>query len=218
MAVAQIIVLLCSVVALSAACCTPDQWEGEEATIGGYAGRRRTGLVKEFIAVAYDAVNKRTAAFLDYRRGEHSNKFRIVTRYENDKGRLYVVNLKDRKCWSKTLERPFRKACIPSEAKPIGSYYLGLKDGFKVTGYDFRGKSINAFVSVQPLDNNQCVPVTEAVYGRLNRVDFIQNIGFINVAPGIKNETVFEIPKECEKQEEFTLAEELTREHFIMAI
>lgn len=46
MAVAQVIMLLCSMVALSTACCTPDQWEGEEATIGGYAGRRRAGLLK----------------------------------------------------------------------------------------------------------------------------------------------------------------------------
>lgn len=212
------ILLLCSVVALSIACCTPDRWEGDEVTLGGYAGRRRTGLVKEFIRVAYDGVNKRTAAFLDYRRGEHSNKYRIVTRYENDKGRLYVVDLKDRKCWTKTLERPFRKACIPAEAKPVDSYYLGLKDGFKVTGYDFRGKSINAYVSVQTLENNQCIPVTEAVFGRLKRVDFIQNVAFVNIESGIRNETVFEIPKECEKREEFTLSEELTREHFIMAI
>ncbi|BFZ03470.1 hypothetical protein BsWGS_06509 [Bradybaena similaris] len=218
MAFAQVIMLLCSVVALSTACCTPDQWEGEEATIGGYAGRRRAGLLKEFIAVAYDGTNNRTAAFVDYQNGEHSNKFKIVTRYENGHGKLYVVDLKKGKCWTKSLERPFRKACIPDDAKKIGSYYLGLKDGFKVTGYDIRGRSINAFVSVETLDDNQCVPVTEAVYGKLRKVDFVQTVGFINVVAGIRNETVFDIPKECEKREEFSLAEELSREHYILAI
>uniref|UniRef100_A0A0B6ZEM9 Mammalian ependymin-related protein 1 n=1 Tax=Arion vulgaris TaxID=1028688 RepID=A0A0B6ZEM9_9EUPU len=214
---AAVIIFICSVLALSSACCTPDQWEGEEAIIGGYTGQRNRGILKEFVRVAYDAVNTRTAAFVDYRSGEHSNKFKIVTRYENGEGKLYVYDLKKDKCWTKTLDRPFRKACIPSEAKSIGSYYLGLKNGFKLTGYEFKGKRINAFVSVEEI-GNECIPVTEAIYGRLNKVGIVQNIGFINISRGIRNTTIFDVPRKCEKKEDFSLAEELTRDNFIMAV
>ncbi|XP_059179083.1 ependymin-related protein 1-like [Physella acuta] len=218
MQVTAVIVTLCSVVALGYACCTPDQWEGAEASIGGWATKKRHGLLKEYIKVSYDATNNRTAAFLDYVNGDFSNKYQIVTRYDEGVGKLYVVDLKKDKCWTKELTRPFRKACIPDSAKSMGEYYLGLEGGFKVSGFEVKGKSFQVFVSVQLLDNNQCVPVGETVTGSLRKADFVQNVGFINVTPGIKNETVFDIPKACEKMEDFSLAEELSREHYIMAV
>ncbi|CAL1530440.1 unnamed protein product [Lymnaea stagnalis] len=216
--VTSAVLVLCSFVALSSAVCTPDQWEGTEASIGGWATHKRNGLLKEYVRVAYDFTNKRSAAFLEYRNGEYSNKFRIVIKYEGEVGNLYVVDLKKDKCWTKKLDRPFRQACIPEKAKAVGDYYMGLKGGFKVSGFALEGERVSAFVSVQLIDNNQFVPVGEAVYGKLRKVDFVQNVGFIDITPGIQNATVFDVPKECEKKDDFTLAEELTRDHYILAI
>jgi hypothetical protein len=214
-----VVLLFCSVVALGLSCCTPDQWEAQEGVIGGFAGRKRHGLVQEYIEVAYDATNQRTAAFVDVHSGEYCNKYKVVTRYDSDgKGKLYVYDLKKDKCWTKTLDRPFRKACIPSEAKSFGSYFLGLSGGFNVTGYQVGGERIQAFVSVQEIGNDQCIPVSEAVFGKVRNVDFLQNVGFINVSPGIRNETIFHIPRKCERMEDTSMAEEFTRDHYILAI
>ncbi|XP_055876459.1 ependymin-related protein 1-like isoform X2 [Biomphalaria glabrata] len=216
-AISAVLLALFSLVALSSACCTPDQWEGVESSIGGWAGRRRSGLLKEFVFASYDYTNKRSAAFLDYANGEYFNRFQIVVRYEGEVGNLYIVDLKRNKCWLKTLKRPFRQACIPEKAKSVGDYYLGLKGGFKVSGYAIEGERINAFISVQNVSGS-CIPVSEAVYGKLTKVEFVQTVGFVNLTPGIKNETVFDVPAQCEKKEDFSLAEELTRDHYFFAI
>uniref|UniRef100_A0A0B7B9J2 Mammalian ependymin-related protein 1 n=1 Tax=Arion vulgaris TaxID=1028688 RepID=A0A0B7B9J2_9EUPU len=220
MGITSIVLLICSMVALSSACCTPDQWEGVESSLGGYARIFHHGLIQEYIDVAYDAVNNRTAAVLDYRNGKFSNKYRIVTRYDNDAstGKLYVLDIKKEKCWTKTLNRPFRKACIPAEAKALGTYSVGLVGGLNATAYEVRYKQIVAYVSVQDLGNDVCVPVGEAIYGKLKKVDFIQNVGFINITPGIRNETVFDVPKQCQEDDDYNLAEEFSREHYIMAV
>lgn len=214
----SVALLLCSVVALSSACCTPDQWEGQESSIGGYAKFIYHGLITEFLEVSYDAINNRTAALLRYSSGKYFKHFKIVTRYDDGEGKLYVVDLKKLKCWTRTLKRPFRKACIPSHARSVGNYSLGLKDGFNVTGYEIGGKYVSAFISVEETSDGQCVPVSEAVFGRVKKVDFIQTIGFINIEQGIKNETVFDVPKECKKEEDYDMAEYLIRDSFIMAI
>ncbi|KAH9513144.1 hypothetical protein Btru_035991 [Bulinus truncatus] len=218
MAMTPILLLLFTLVALSTSCCTPDQWEGIESSIGGWAARKRSGLLKEYVKVSYDFTNKRTAAFVDYSNGEYANRFKIVVRYDGEVGNVYVVDLKKDKCWTKKLNRPFRQACIPDSAKPVGDYYLGLDGGFKLSGYAIEGPRVSAFVSVQNISNGQCVPVTEAVYGKLTKADFVQTVGFVNVTPGIKNATVFDVPAECEKKQDTSLAEGLTRDHFILAL
>ncbi|XP_005098796.1 ependymin-related protein 1 [Aplysia californica] len=206
------------------ACCTPDQWEGYEGSSAGYAKFFKKGAVVEHAYVAYDYTNRRSAVFLSYINGDYENKFQIVTRYEEDDNdkerRMYFVDEKKNKCWTKKLEREFHKACIPKDAKEHGSYYLGLKGGFKVRSFDVAKGPIYAFVTVADLDNDLCVPVLEQLSGKLRRISFIQDTQFVDLTPGIKNATVFDVPKQCDEAEETDelFAASVERDHFILGV
>jgi hypothetical protein len=222
MKAATIFLLMSSLVAIGSACCTPDQWEGLESVFGGYASRKHHGILPEYIWVSYDAANNRSAAFLAIYvdTNPRPREYKIVIRYDNDscEGKLYVLDVHIDKCWTKSLKYPFRKACIPPDAKFVGNYSLGLKGGFNVSVYDVRGRQFKAFVSVEKISETECVPVGESITGRARGVDYLQAIEFVNITPGIKNETVFDIPEQCKHSEDGDLPEELVREHYIMAL
>lgn len=197
--------------------CTPDQWEGYEGSLGAYADREKHGMIKEYMSIHYDYTNKRSAVFLDYVNGDYENKFKILVHYKDDVGALFVVDLKKDSCWMKKLEQPFRKICIPEGAKKKYDYYLGLYGGLKLTSYEVEKYDLTSIISVET-KGDVIIPVTESVYGRLGRVDFVQGLGFVDIQAGIKNETVFDIPEECELREEVSMSEQLTREHYILAL
>jgi len=113
-----------------------------------------------------------------------------------------------------------REACIPKDAKDLGEYYLGLEGGFKVHSYLVHKGPIFASVTVSDIDAKKglCAPVGEILSGKMRGVGFLQNVGFVNITPGIKNETVFDVPKECNEEVDFSLAAELERDHFILGI
>jgi len=215
------LVLCCA--AYTWACCTPDQWEGGEGSVGGYAKMFKKGAIRENSYISYDATNKRSSVFLNYVNGDYENKFHIVTRFEEDDdckcGRMYILDEKKKECTVKRLEK-FRKACIPEDAKSFGEYYMGLKGGFKVQGFTMHKGPIFASVTVANLDDKTCVPVGEVLAGSLRRVSFMQTIGFVDITPGIKNETVFAIPEECKdvKETDELLEASLERDHFVLAI
>jgi len=216
--------VLCFAVCVWAGCCTPDQWEGYQPSSAGYSARHRKGQMKEFAKVSYDFTNKRKALFMTLIDRDKEKKFQIVTRYGDDmneeEGTIYVVDLKENKCWTKKTEREFRKACIPDKSKVAGHGYLGLEGkGLKITAYEIATREVDAMVTVNNLDENTCVPVGEVVSGemRRKRVSFMRNVAFIDITPGIKNETIFDIPKQCEENLDTTLEAELERD-FIMAV
>jgi len=80
-------------------CCTPDQWEGIEGSVGGYSGRHKSGGMHDKACVHYDFKNKRMAKFVDYVVKDYENKFHIVVRHEKedcDCSVMYIVDLKKR--------------------------------------------------------------------------------------------------------------------------
>jgi len=216
------LVLCFAVCAWASICCTPDQWEGYQPSVAGYSSRHRKGQTKEFAQVSYDFTNKRTAAFMTFVDRDKEKKFQIVTRYDDDmnddEGKIYVVDLKEDKCWTKKTRRPFRKACIPDGAKVNGAGYLGLEGkGLKITGYEVATHRVDAMVTVMNIDKDTCVPTGEVMSGSMKRVSFMRSAAFIDITAGIKNETIFDIPKACEENLDLTLEAEVERD-FIMAI
>ncbi|GFR61527.1 mammalian ependymin-related protein 1-like [Elysia marginata] len=216
----QVTLVFCSVAALAWTCCTPDQWEGTQGVIAGYAGYFKHGLIKEYNDVAYDFENKRSAVFLRYVNGDIEAKIKIVIRYDgNEGGILYVDNYNRGKCWKKMLEGEFRRCCIPKDVKPYGEFSIGLKGDYKVTGYNIKGKRFDLDVTAQMLGKDQCAPVGEIAVGRIVHYDVVRNVGLYDITPGIKNASVFDVPKDCvDDWKDFDLPIDIDRQDYILGI
>lgn len=216
---------LAAVFAVSlSAMCTPDQWEGYQGALTGYVHDRHPGVMKEFAAVSYDAKNERKAMFVTIVKHDHEEKFHIVVRYDKagDGGNYYIKNLKSGKCFHKALEKPFRKACLPEEAKHMYDYSMGLKGagGLAVSAYGLRIKETELMVVVSKAGKD-IIPISESFYGhvRVCHTDFVQGMGFSDITPGIKNETVFAIPEGCKKEEfDLSIPDYLMRDNKVLVL
>lgn len=212
---------LCFIAACHA-CCTPSQWEGYQPSASGYSGRRKRGGIKEFASIHYDADNSRKAIFMTLVTGDKESKFHIIQRYgdENEQGgKIYVLDLVRDKCWVKKTEKPFRTACIPKGSKVAGSGKLGLASGpggLQITGYEVQKGTVEALVTVYKINDDVCVPIAETVSGMVKRVGFMSAASFIDITPGIKNATVFDIPKQCEEKLDMSIEAAFERDHFVM--
>lgn len=220
-------VFMCAVVALAWSCCTPDQWEGAEGAIIGYHGPgKHGGLIREYIQVAYDFTNKQSAANLYYFNKGIKAEFKVIVKYDKEcqdancaGGKMYVYNVKDKKCWEKSIKGAFRKACIPEKAKYMGDYYLGLEGGLKASAYEFDGKHFTASISVSSVGKNQCVPIGETI-AKQGRYSTLSNVGFLNITTGIKDPSVFDVPAACKETEDmyFPYMEVLAKEDHFFAL
>jgi len=180
--------------------------------------------MKEYSSIHYDFKNKRSALFMNIVKRDEEHKLQVVSLCDakDENCEVYVVDLKKNKCWTKKKAGGFRKACIPDDAKDLGEFSLGLKGVFKVHSYEVK-KSIKrgfveASVTVSVIDDGVCVPVGENISGVMKRVGFMQNVGFIDITAGIKNETVFDVPKQCEHGLDLNIEADFERDHFILAI
>ncbi|KAK7096295.1 hypothetical protein V1264_005604 [Littorina saxatilis] len=172
LAVVALVGIVCEV--NGEACCTPDQWQGVQASVSGFVYRHKPGRVEGVVYVFYDYANKQSAAFANYTSSSAKPRsYRIVTRYSNktcascSSGKLYVVDLKTDKCYTKKLDRPFRKACIPDSAKDTGSFSLGAGDAsLKTRGYNLELRSQKYQLDFKlSVTEEGCIPVSELVTG-----------------------------------------------------
>lgn len=201
--------------------CTPDQWEGYEGSVGGYIHHGHPGIIQEWMKVSYDAKSKAKAAFISYHNNEYENKFQVVMRHDDDSddsGRLYIVDLKTDKCWSKKMEGPFRKACVPGDAKHLGDHYMGLKGkGLQVSMFYVHVKDVTCVLSVQK-QGDVMIPIGENLFGKAMKTAFIQPVGYLDITPGIQNATVFDVPKQCKEEESMSPSEYLLKEHAFFGV
>jgi len=219
-------VFLGAVVALSSACCTPDQWEGGEAAVVGFSGgfHDKNGMVKEFNRVSYDYTNKRTHVSLYYVYDGKPHEYKMLTRYDDkqnpEEGKLYVVDVKEKKCHTKTLSKPFRQSCTPKEAKYTGNFTIGLAGagGLHADGYEIEGEGYSVNLAVSMIKGGACIPLGEAVAAKKGRMSTLSDITFVNITPGIKDASIFDVPKECDKVTEGELVEEMIRDQYFMAL
>ncbi|GFR61523.1 mammalian ependymin-related protein 1-like [Elysia marginata] len=132
---------------------------------------------------------------------------------------MYVDNYEKGKCWKKKLEREFRKACIPRDAKSLGDYYLGLEGGYKVSSYNIKGERMNSILTVQTMMKDVCAPIGEISMGQAGRYDILKNVGYSGITPGIKNDTVFDVPKDCtDDWKDFDLPIDVDRQDYIFGL
>jgi len=237
------LILILSVLACSAvytwSCCTPDQWEGTQSTQYGYSkGLFRKGFHREMSQISYDAKNERTAASIEFSDGHRTKKFKIITVFDKKLyfetmdldfdgcggGKMYFIDVEKNKCYTRSACK-FRKACVPADAKGV-NFFLGLSGVYKVEGFEFkkewghgwRKSGLLVDVTVYNI-KDACIPVGEQKAGRVHGTDFMSTTGFVNITPGIKNATVFDIPAICNKAEDSSLMEEEPmREHFVFGV
>jgi len=230
----KILLALCLVICSAVytwACCTPPQWEGFMGSQGGYSkGWFKRGTYQGHTAVAYDFTNRRSTAIIEIFSKDYTGTWYIVNLYDKDadegcngNGKMYAVDLKSMKCYTKRLRCGMKERCVPSEAKDLGTYFLGLKGGFLLHGYEIEshGKmdcSLPISVSVQDTETKgECIPVGETFQCKMLGVDFMEVMGFSNVTLGIKSTTGFDVPKQCDKELDIELAENFpNRDHYIL--
>ncbi|XP_041347228.1 uncharacterized protein LOC121367153 [Gigantopelta aegis] len=113
---------------------------------------------------------------------------------------LYIVDLKRQKCYKKKMTRPFRERCIPDTAKCVGHFYMGSGTN-KLQGdtyyVDFRGKGMTRLHIYASVTKN-CIPIGEALFGRVKGMAIEETVGFANFRLGIKDPSVFDVPKQCD--------------------
>lgn len=219
-----ILTIVAGFAAYAQSCCTPDQWEGFEGGQSGYSARWRKGGGGEVSFVSYDYTNKRSSVYMTSYMKHKEYKFHIISLHGDgeNSGKKYVIDLKTNKCYTKSACCGMRKACIPKQAKGGKGASLGLKDGgLPVKFYQFHKDEVFAGLTVAPIGNSTdlCVPIGETLQGRYKRVDFMAVMGFSDITPGIKNATVFEVPKICDEEEsDVSMTMEIERDHFILAV
>lgn len=79
------------------------------------------------------------------------------------------------------------------DAKKIMSSYYGFDDkkiGIDVYSFSYEGSQITISVMKEG-----CVPVGEHITGKA----FLLDVGFMGMTSGVKNATVFDIPKPCQR-------------------
>ncbi|VDI51138.1 Hypothetical predicted protein [Mytilus galloprovincialis] len=170
------------------ACSFPVQIQGFEGISMGYLINGTGGAVEGGFQIAYDVKRQKTVMM-----GEGQNmgtRFyeHVLDDYAN--GKEYVVL--NGKCTISPLKRKMLTG-IPSDAKKIMSSYYGFDDkkiGIDVYSFSYEGSQITISVMKEG-----CVPVGEHITGKA----FLLDVGFMGMTSGVKNATVFDIPKPCQR-------------------
>nr|KAG5707265.1 hypothetical protein BaRGS_000039 [Batillaria attramentaria] len=172
------------------------------------------------VYVFYDFTNQRTAAFANYTGEAGERKYRIVRRYDGEEGQLYVVDLLNDKCYKKKLDEPFRAACVPDKAKSVGSFYYGAGDAkLEAVGYSLGINTKKYKMEFEiAVTREGCVPIGESVFGVARGVPFMENVGFVDIKPGISDPSVFDVPSQCESVKPGFISDELTNQYKYLAI
>nr|KAG5714020.1 hypothetical protein BaRGS_020348 [Batillaria attramentaria] len=139
--------------------------------------------------VYYDYTNKRLAASTNATTPAGQKAVLILSLYESSEGGVqYTLDLMTKTCSKKQITSPMEKQCIPEFAKrdPQTIFYGSGESKLKAQRYsmNIQPGMLSATVSTTP---DQCVPVTEVVYGVLDSTtgeSVLQAIEFNDVTVG----------------------------------
>ncbi|XP_076443031.1 mammalian ependymin-related protein 1-like [Babylonia areolata] len=186
------ILLLC--VALAAAqqprpCETPEQFEARILTHDF-----KNGFTQK-AKISYDGLNKRVREVEELELGKDREFYDVLYLFQNN--REYRVNLKDKKCNTTTLSRPFIPAGVPPGAHYNGQAVVGPVNipNEHISVIRFEGRSDEGNPMFGTVTTPDCLPVNGGFYSNRTGYVFRQ---YYDVTIGIPDPTVFDIPMECQ--------------------
>ncbi|XP_076085303.1 ependymin-related protein 1-like [Mytilus galloprovincialis] len=169
-------------------CCLPTQMEGTLGFSSGYQVKDKGFRTEAMFLLAYDVKGKRQSTL-----GEgvtNGIKFQIHQIDDYAAGKQYTVT--NGKCVIVPLKTEMLY-CIPSDAKLLKSTFIGFDDKkIDVDMYMFTFQGATVTMSVT---KDTCVPVSEHV----TYPNVLVDVGYMGMTSGIKNTTVFDIPKPCQQ-------------------
>ncbi|XP_064605785.1 ependymin-related protein 1-like [Liolophura sinensis] len=199
MLLSTVLVLAVSCVAVhSFKCCVPDQWEGVLGLTEGLVQNGQPAFVQGYVALSYDYTNKRVAEYVNLTTQGVPTLQKIIIDY--NKNVMYTIKEEAKYCRAVQPAPPLSR-CVPDTARETSRFHLGAgNNSLKVIAYeiDVPDMQITAVTSMTAQD---CLPVGELMYGAANNVPFLASMGYVNIVPGIKDPSVFNVPSYCDKAE-----------------
>ncbi|XP_041378025.1 ependymin-related protein 1-like [Gigantopelta aegis] len=180
-------------------CCTPKKWEGIQAPLGGIVNNspEKPGLIKGITRFHYDDTKDLAASFTNITLSGQDYRLHAVRR----KKTLYLVDLNTKKCHKSRIDKPFklRKRCIPKNATCTGPFYVGSgnnKVQFNTFNTIKRGSN-KTYLNVSASVTEKCIPLSETFFGRVSGQRIVETIRYYDVRVGIKDSSVFDVPRLC---------------------
>ncbi|XP_002732738.1 ependymin-related protein 2-like [Saccoglossus kowalevskii] len=193
----KLVAWLAGLIACTAAqkCCPPKQFEAFMGEVGGTCTPQgQSGLFFVTGQVHYD-YKKAMVAAEEYISTEKQVKVQIIQDYNSNT--QYVVQAG--KCTKSDLPGSIENTCVPDYAVYGGRLVYGLNAALEIDMYSFEGQQLGTNYSVQVLvTSKECLYFAQNTFIDSPQVDIIMNSGYTNTTLGIKDPSVFDVPKICD--------------------
>ncbi|CAF0849352.1 unnamed protein product [Brachionus calyciflorus] len=177
------------------ACKTPDQWEGN---FYSYDSIKRIRILGK---ISYDAKNQRERIHQVFVLPHKNQTYDMLYLYH--KKMLLVNNLVSNSCSKVSLTRPWTHFGVVKNSKYFGSNYLGAEemeeDSLKIQTWkdEFVDNNGNHVFHVSTWTHKNCLPV----FDNYITTDSSLHTMYMDITPGIEDESVFEPSSICDESE-----------------
>ncbi|XP_071097988.1 ependymin-related protein 1-like [Haliotis cracherodii] len=145
--------------------------------------------------LSYDFTDMKVAADITTMVDGMTSRNKTIIDY--NKKMIYNYNEMTGDCTVSPFDQPFRKACVPDDAKQLGNFYYGAGDNMlQATSYMLNRNGLTYYVYFTTAG---CIPITEVAVGNMGPTATMIATGFENITPGIKNSSVFSPPPACQQ-------------------
>lgn len=189
--------------AMAHKCCPPKQFEAIMGQIGGSCMHAEVGDTTFAFGgdIHYDYNRKMVAATESGTSGGQEFHLNVIQDFNKNKQFLIMQGT----CKISVLPGSIDDTCLPDTAVFGGTFAYGL-DGFQGDLYYLSGEQMGVNVSAYiVVTKNECLPFSQSVFLSQPAADTIAVMGYTNTTLGIKDPTVFEIPKICRHDEVMSL-------------
>lgn len=163
--------------------------------------------------VAFDITNQRVASDAVIQHGRRVFHIKAIVNFATKKHYLIFKIKNKRVCRVHRIKKslPPRPNCLPSGFKSLGAYVIGSgKESLNQHAYGLFKRNYQNVISV----TDSCIPVRDSVFfknpkkGSKNDMIYA-SASWYNIKAGIRDTSVFNVPKECNKHEELTVLDHL---------
>ena len=172
----------------SDACCFPAQFEGLEGVSSGQDINGTTSATEALFKMYVDITNQKVAVVGNVSYNGKVMEEQILQDFNT--GKQYTVIMG--KCTVTPMTGKKLKQCLPPDAKLVLSTYYGVGNNkVDIDMYTYMDGGMQSTLSVT---KDGCVPMAE----HMKMSTGILDIGFMGLTLGIKDMSVFDIPKGCQ--------------------